>query len=165
MKRFALSAALSASCLALAACGGGETNTADANNMSAETEAAGSEMASDNMAGSGGTASGMGTNTSGSASAYPKGARMVEENGVTYRVNADGTRVRLGENEGRIVTENGVRYRTDSGGNRVRIDERGIDIDLDTPNVKLPDVDAGINNKGNLDIDVKSKKDGNSGPN
>jgi hypothetical protein len=169
MNRFALSVMLSASCLALAACGGGETNTAEANNMSAETDAVGSEMANDNMAagdmaGSNGTASTAGT--SGSSSTYPKGSRIVEENGVTYRVNADGTRVRLADNEGRIVTENGVRYRVDgSGGNRVRIDERGIDIDLDTPNVKLPDVDVGVNKKGNLDVDVNSKKDGNSGPN
>lgn len=168
MKRVALIAVLSASCLAVAACGGGETNTAEANNMSGDSEAAGSGMASENMTGgemTGGEGAASGTNTSGSASAYPKGARMIEENGVTYRVDADGTRVRMGENEGRIVTENGVRYRTDGGGNRVRIDERGIDIDLDTPNVKLPDVDAGINKKGNLDIDVNSKKDGNSGPN
>jgi hypothetical protein len=169
MKRVTLTAVLTASCLAISGCGGGETNTAEANNMSADADAAGSEMANDNMAagdmaGSNGAASTAGA--SGSSSTYPKGSRLIEENGVTYRVDADGTRVRLAETEGRIITENGVRYRVDgSGGNRVRIDERGIDIDLDTPNVKLPDVDVGVNKKGNLDVDVNSKKDGNSGPN
>nr|MDQ4088302.1 hypothetical protein [Pseudomonadota bacterium] len=78
----------------------------------------------------------------------------VQENGVTFRVNPDGTRVRLGENDVRIVEENGVRYRVDPRGTRVRIDDQGLDVDVD-----LPDVDLGINEKGNPDLDVKGDVD------
>lgn len=143
MKRFAFTAALGATCLAIAACGDADTNTADANiadaNASLTGEAAGT-----------------------TASSFPKGSAIVEENGVTYRVDADGTRVRLGENDSRIVVENGVRYRVDPGGARVKIDDKGIDL---TPDIDVPDVDVGINKKGNPDIDVKDKDDGDTGPN
>ncbi|HYE29162.1 MAG TPA: hypothetical protein VEA61_13160 [Allosphingosinicella sp.] len=151
MKRPALVTALGATCLALAACGDADTNKADSN-ASLSGDAAGAEAV-----GANGTAAG----TTASAS-FPKGARIVEENGVTWRIDADGTRVRLGENDSRIVVENGVRYRVDPGGARVRIDERGIDL---TPDIDVPDVDVGINEKGNPDIDVKDKDDGNTGPN
>jgi hypothetical protein len=134
MKKLVLTAALGAGCLALAACGDNATNTAEANNGAAAAEAEGAGNAA------GGTAT---------ASAAWQGARIVEENGVTYRVNADGTRVQLGANESRIVVENGTRYRVDPDGSRVRIDPEGVEIDVD-----LPDVDIGINNKGNPDIDV-----------
>ena len=83
------------------------------------------------------------------STSFPKGARIVEEERVYYRVDEDGTRVRLGPNDSRIVVENGVRYRVDPDGSRVRIDPRGATIDID-----LPDVDVGINEKGNPDIDV-----------
>jgi len=156
MKKLALTAALGATCLALAACGdNAQTNTAEANAALTDDGA--------------GTAA---TETNGTAAAatatasFPKGARIVEENGVTWRVDADGTRVRLGEADSRILVENGVRYRVDPGGTRVRIDDRGIDIDVPdlTPDLG-PDVDVGINRKGNPDVDVKDKSDGNDGPN
>lgn len=155
MKKLALTAALGATCLALAACGSRDTEAANENGVSAagDAEAAG---------GNGGATE--------SASAFPKGARIVEENGVTYRVDADGARVALGATESRIVVENGVRYRVDPDGTRVKIDREGVAIDVDLPDVDLPDVDTpdvdvGINEKGNPDIDVKDKKDGDGGPN
>ncbi|HEX6375048.1 MAG TPA: hypothetical protein VFZ91_04950 [Allosphingosinicella sp.] len=143
MNKLVLATTLGAACLALAACGDADTNMADANNVAATGDAGGSVT----------------------ASAFPKGARIVEENGVTYRVDADGTRVVLGANDSRIVVENDVRYRVDPDGTRVRIDPEGAVIDIDLPDVDLPDVDVGINDKGNPDIDVKDKKDGNDGPN
>ena len=154
MNRFALTAVLGAACLGLAACGEREADTADSNGVSA----GGSETSEVNGS------------ASASVSAFPKGARIVEESGVTYRIDADGTRVALGATDSRIVVENGVRYRVDPDGTRVRIDREGVAIDVDLPDVDLPDVDApdvdvGINEKGNPDIDVKDKKDGDGGPN
>lgn len=152
MKKLALTAALGATCLALAACGDSDTNTADAN----VADANGS------LTGDAGTTVDANAAAGATASSFPKGSAIVEENGVTYRVDADGTRVRLGENDSRIVVENGVRYRVDPGGARVKIDDKGIDL---TPDIDVPDVDVGINKKGNPDIDVKDKDDGNTGPN
>ena len=40
------------------------------------------------------------------------------------RVDADGTRVRLGDTDARILVEDGVRYRVDPGGARIRIERR-----------------------------------------
>jgi hypothetical protein len=153
MKKLALTAALGAACLGLAACGERDADTADANNASAAGEA--------DAADAGGNVG---------ATAWAKDARIVEENGVTYRIDANGTRVALGANESRIVVENGVRYRVDPDGTRVKIDPEGVAIDVDLPDVDLPDVDApdvdvGINEKGNPDVDVKDKKDGDEGPN
>lgn len=161
MNKLTLTAVLGASCLAIAACGGGEAdhNNMAADNMSSAAEAEGAAGAEGN-AGTGATAAG--------SAAFPAGARIVEENGATWRVDADGTRVRLGDADSRIVVENGVRYRVDPGGARVRIDEKGLGIDVDTPDVTPdlgPDVDLGVNKKGNLDVDVKDKSDGNEGPN
>ena len=131
MKQLVLTTALGAACLALAACGDRETNTAEAT----DAEATGANVAD-------------GTDGAASASAtFPTGARIVEEDGVTYRIDADGTRVRLGPTDSRIVVEDGTRYRVDPDGTRVRIDPEGAVIDL-------PDVDVGINEKGNLDVDV-----------
>lgn len=152
MKKFALTAALGATCLAIAACGDADTNTADANVADANASLAGE--AADTTVGANAAA--------GTTASFPKGSAIVEENGVTYRVDADGTRVRLGENDSRIVVENGVRYRVDPGGARVKIDDKGIDL---TPDIDVPDVDVGINKKGNPDIDVKDKDDGDTGPN
>ena len=70
----------------------------------------------------------------------------------------------MGANDSRILVDNGVRYRVDADGSRVRIDPKGASIDVDLPDL-TPDVDLGVNRKGNLDIDVKNKKDGNRGPN
>jgi hypothetical protein len=156
MNKLALTIALGTACLGLAACGERDSNTADSNEASA--------------AGADGAETGGNGAASASVSAFPKGARIVEENGVTYRIDADGTRVALGSADSRIVVENGVRYRVDPDGTRVRIDREGVAIDVDLPDVDLPDVDApdvdvGINEKGNPDIDVKDKKDGDGGPN
>ncbi|HLL31483.1 MAG TPA: hypothetical protein VK403_10840 [Allosphingosinicella sp.] len=163
MKKLALTAALGAACLGLAACGDNrrdDANMADANG----TAAAGEDNGTAATGGDGSAAAG-GTAAAGSTS-FPKGARIVEEDGATWRIDADGTRVRLGDRDSRIVVENGVRYRVDPGGARVRINERGLDIDVPdlTPDLG-PDVDVGINKKGNPDIDIKDKKDGNDGPN
>ena len=131
MKKLILAATL---CAGVAACGSNESNTA---NDSAVGEAVnGSASAS--------------TTTQTASAAFPRGARIVEENGVTYRIDADGTRVQLGPNESRIVVENGTRFRVDPDGARVRIDPQGATIDVD-----LPDVDVGINEKGNPDVDVR----------
>src|SRR5688500_12271660 len=131
MKTFVLTGALGAACLALAACGDRDADTANEANASAAGAEAGSEAS--------------GTTTA--SAAFPKGARIVEEDGVTWRIDADGTRVRLTDMDSRIVVENGVRFRVDPDGNRVRIDDTGIEVDL-------PDVDVGVNEKGNLDVDV-----------
>jgi hypothetical protein len=170
MKKLALTTALGAACLGLAACGDNRAdNAAEADNMSATGEmggeagmAPGEGNAAAGSAGGAGAGAGTTTTTTTTSSTFPKGARIVEENGVTYRVDADGTRARLGDTDSRIVVENGVRYRVDPGGTRVKINDRGLDIDL--PDL-TPDVDVGVNKKGNLDVDVKNKKDGNDGPN
>jgi hypothetical protein len=164
MKKPALIAALGATCLALAACGDNNAanNAADSNGSlmddgagSGTTDANGSGTTDANAAAAGATA----------ASSFPKGARIVEEKGVTYRIDADGTRVRLGDTDSKIVTENGVRYRVDPGGTRVKINDKGLDIDVPdlTPDLGR-DVDVGINKKGHPDVDVKDKSDGTKGP-
>jgi hypothetical protein len=157
MRKVVLAAALGAASLGLAACGGGDRDGNAAANEAADTA---------NTAGSGEMEGGGAGNASAgaTASAFPKGARIVEENGVTYRVDADGTRVRLTDTDSRIVTEGGVRYRVDPDGSRVKIDREGVAIDIDTPDL-TPDVDVGINKKGNPDIDVKTNRDGDDGPN
>ena len=131
MRTFLLAPAL---CLGLAACGDTGNNQAAYDNNAAGTEAADTNAAA-------------GTRTA--ASNWPRGARIVEENGVVYRVDPGGERVVLGPNDSRIVVEDGVRYRVDPAGTRVRIDPQGVDLDVD-----LPDVDVGINEKGNPDVDV-----------
>jgi hypothetical protein len=152
MRKLALTAALGAACLGLAACSGGGEGNAAGNNEAGAIEGEGNGVA---MAGEGNGGAGAGGGAGGNSAAasnWPRGARIVDENGVTYRVDADGTRVRLTDRDARIVVENGVRYRVDPGGARVRINDRGIDID--GPNIDLPDVDVGVNNKGNVDVDV-----------
>lgn len=149
MKKLVLTAALGAASLGLAACGDGrEDNRADAN-ASAEGEAIETDGGDANAATAAGGAA--------ASASFPKGARIVDDNGVTYRVDADGTRIRLGDTDSRIVVENGVRYRVDPGGARVRINTEGAAIDVDGPDIDLPDVDVGINEKGNPDIDVGDK--------
>ena len=139
MRKLALTS-LAAAALGLAACGGGET---EANEAVAD---GGFETDANESAGAA-TAEG----------SFPEGARIVEENGVTYRVDPDGTRTALGPNDARIVEENGVRYRVDPDGGRIRIDERGLA--LPGVDVDLPDVDVGINEKGNPDVDVSDDSD------
>ena len=144
MKKLALTFMLGAAGIALAACGDREAT--EANDSTVATEGAG-----DNASAS--------ASASGASAAFPKGARIVEENGVTYRIDADGTRVALTAADSRIVVEGDKRFRVDPDGTRVRIDDDGGAIDVD-----LPDVDVGINDKGNPDVDVKNKDDGNDGP-
>ena len=163
MKKLVLTAALGVACLTLGACGREEGNDAAANGADANDSAAAAGAEGSAAGGDSGAAGGAGTTAA--AGAFPKGARIVQEDGVTYRIDADGTRVRLGDNDSRIVVENGIRYRVDPGGTRVRINDQGIDLDIDTPDIDAPDVDIGINKKGNPDIDVKDKSDGNDGPN
>ena len=150
-------------CLGLGACGKTETTdtnmAADADDIAVASETTGTEAPASGT----GTMDTTATGTA-SGSAFPKGARIVDENGVTYRIDANGDRVRLGANDSRILVDNGVRYRVDADGSRVRIDPKGASIDVDLPDL-TPDVDLGVNRKGNLDIDVKNKKDGNEGPN
>ena len=88
------------------------------------------------------------------AADWPSGTRIVEENGATYRVNPDRTRVAIEDGSYRVVVDNGIRYRVDRSGTRHRIDDDGIDIDL--PAVEGVDIDLGTNQKGNLDLDVST---------
>ncbi|MGZ8997247.1 MAG: hypothetical protein ACXW2T_00170 [Allosphingosinicella sp.] len=148
MKRFALIAALGASCLAIVACSRDDAAANNAYDNVAVGDAAGGVEGAD---ANGASASG--------GTAFPKGARIVEEKGVTYRINADGTRVALTDTDSRILVEGGTRYRVDPDGTRVKINDQGLDIDIDAP-----DIDVGINDKGNPDIDVKDKGDNNAGP-
>lgn len=65
------------------------------------------------------------------ASAWPEGARIVVEEGVTYRIDPGGARVRLGPGDSRIVVEDGVSYRVDPDGTRIRIDPSGVAVRID----------------------------------
>ena len=125
MKRFTLSAVLGASVIGLAACGDYERNEAAYDNGANATGYAEGEAAGGNYAG---TATAGGT--------WPAGTRIVVEEGVTYRIEPGGARIRLGPDDSRIVIEDGARYRVDPGGTRIRIDESGAEIRVDT------DVDA-----------------------
>ena len=116
MRGLALTAFCSVLALGVAACGEREGNTAEAN---VAANGAGTEA----MSGNGAAASGAGATAS--SSSWPQGSRIVEENGVTYRVDSSGTRVQLGPNDSRIVVTDGVRYRVDPDGARIRIDTRG----------------------------------------
>lgn len=114
---------MAGSALALAACGGNKAanNTAamnSANTMSANS-AAPMTPAANASTNAGATAA---------AGAWPADSRIVEEGGVTYRVDANGTRTRLTASDSRIVTERGVRYRVDPDGSRVRISPEGVRI-------------------------------------
>ena len=82
--------------------------------------------------------------SAGAASSWPEGARIVVENGVTYRVDPDGARVALGPNDARIEVVDGVRYRIDPGGARVRIDDEGVAVRVDPSGVDAT-VPAGEN--------------------
>ena len=129
MKRFVLIAALGVASFGLAGCGDRET---------ADSNGAGNVIGAEGGAGT--VTEGSPVTTSATGTAFPKGARIIEEGGVTYRVDADGTRVRLGDNESRIVLENGTRFRVDPDGSRVRISEQGLEVDLDDDvNVRVGD--------------------------
>jgi hypothetical protein len=140
MKKLILSSALGAAVMLGAACGDGAD---DATVDTAETDA----MAGSAMADAGANAD------------WPAGTRIVEEDGVTYRVNADGTRVELTSGDWRIVTEGEDRYRVRDDGTRIRIDEDGLDLDgvASGPDIPGVDVDVGTNADGNLDVDVNTE--------
>jgi hypothetical protein len=142
MKRLIFAGALSALALTVSACGDNDaddTATADDTSAMADSTAAG------------------GAATTASAD-WPKGTRIVEEKGVTYRVDPGGTRVAIDDGSWRIVTEDGTRYRVDPAGTRIRIDDEGGDIEgiASGPDIPGVDVDVGTNNKGNLDVDVST---------
>src|SRR5690606_2618364 len=121
--------ALSATALLLAGCGDNDADTVAEDTTTIDATTADTTT--------------MGSNTTASAD-WPAGTRIEEEGGTTYRVNPDGTRIAIENNEWRIVTEGGERYRVGPNGARVRIDPRGIDVDL------------GVNDQGNLDLDVST---------
>lgn len=64
------------------------------------------------------------------AYAWPEGARIIQEGGVTYRIDPGDARIRLGPNDSVIMVEDGTRYRVDPGGTRVRIDDEGAVISV-----------------------------------
>ncbi|MDP9423919.1 MAG: hypothetical protein M3Q19_14000 [Pseudomonadota bacterium] len=136
MRYFVLAPAL-ASGLALAAC---DYNKGDYNEAEANYSAEGN--AYDEAAG------GAGYNA---ATSWPEGARIVEEDGVFYRIDTGGTRVRLEPNDARIVVEEGVRFRVDPDGTRVRIDDEGL-----TVRVAPGDVDATVNT-GDTSVTVNNQ--------
>ena len=140
MKKLILSGALGAAALLVSACGANDADTA------ADDTAAAADAATDTPAAT--TAS----------SDWPSGTRIVEEGGVTYRVDPAGTRVAIDDNSWRIVTDNGTRYRVDPAGARIRIDDEGLDLSgaASGPDIPGVDVDVGTNNKGNLDVDVST---------
>ena len=136
MRSFLLASAL-ASGLAVGAC---DYNKGDYNEAEANYSAEGN--AYDEAAG------GAGDNA---ASSWPEGARIVEEDGVFYRIDTGGTRVRLEPGDATIVVENGVRYRVDPGGTRVRIDDEGVAVRVDSG-----DIDATVNT-GDTSVTVNSQ--------
>lgn len=140
MKKLILTSALGAAVLLVSACGDNEADVPVAEDTAAADAAAAA------AATGGATAS----------ADWPTGTRIVEEEGVTYRVNADGTRVELGDDDWRIVTEGDVRYRVDPNGTRIRIDDDGLDLDGDGDDPDGIDVDVTSGEDGNLDVDVST---------
>jgi hypothetical protein len=137
MKNLILSSALGSAVLLLSGCGG-DADTTTADETAVATEAAATPAA---------------TGAVTASADWPKGTRIVQEGGVTYRIDPAGTRVAIDDNAWRIVTEDNVRYRIDPAGTRIRIDDKGVDLIPDVPGV---DVDVGTNNKGHLDVDVST---------
>lgn len=138
MRSILLASAL-ASSLALGACNynQGDYNEAEAN-YSAE------DKAYDEAAG------GAGYDAT-AASSWPEGARIVEEDGVFYRIDTGGTRVRLEPGDARIVVEDDVRFRVDPDGTRVRIDDEGVAVRVDPG-----DADATVN-AGDTSVTVNNQ--------
>ena len=126
MKTLTLTGSLGALCLALAACTVNNNNNAAA--VDENLSAAGENVTLPADEGAGATADATAAAGTKTTTVFVPGARIVEENGVTYRIDPDGARVRLGSSDSRIVIENGTRYRVDPDGNRVRIDDRGLVI-------------------------------------
>jgi hypothetical protein len=116
MKKLAAASAF-ALVFALSACGDANDDAADTTVLDTDTAPAARDVGT---AGAGTTAS----------SDWPEGSRIVEENGVTYRVESGGTRVQLEPGSARIVTEGSKRYRVDATGTRVEIDPNGTAIKI-----------------------------------
>ena len=96
MKKLILTGALSSVVLLLSACGDRDADTEAEDTTVVETE--------DTAA------------TTTAAAEWPEGARIVEENNVTYRVMPDDTRVAIEDGSWRVVTVDGVRYRVYASG-------------------------------------------------
>ena len=139
MKKLILTTAVGAFALAVSAC----------NNTDADDDAATADETAAAIDTSAAPAA-----TTASADDWPKGTRIVEENGTTYRVNTDNTRVAIPAGGYRVVTQDGHRYRVDASGVGHRIDDNGVDLDL--PAVEGIDIDLGTNKNGNLDLDVST---------
>jgi hypothetical protein len=149
MKKLILSAAISALALTVAACGDNDAADEADTTVVDTADTAGTDAA----AGGAGAAGGMAAEDPN----WPRGTRIVEEGGKTYRVAADNTRTEITDGSWRVVTEGGERFRVDAAGTRHRIDDDGLDVDL--PAVDGVDVDLGTNQKGNLDLDVSTDGD------
>jgi len=123
MRGLGMTAFCSVLAFGLAACGKSDKAVT---NTTVTTNQAGTGAAPGDM----GAAGGAGATTAGanSGSAWTEGSRIVVEDGVTYRIDRAGARVRLEPGDSRIVVEKGVRYRVDPGGTRVRIDDRGAAV-------------------------------------
>jgi hypothetical protein len=119
MTQLILAARLGAACLALAACGERKEITANVTTDATETAIVPP------------------VESTTTTTVFPKGARIVEENGVTFRVDPDGTRVQLGPTDSRIVVGNGTRFRVDPDGTRVRIDTQGATIESPDVNAQM----------------------------
>ena len=132
MKKLIMAAALGSAALLVSACGDRDAETEDTAAMdTAAMDTAATPEPADTTA-----------STTTASADWPSGTRIVEEGGVTYRVNPGGDRVVIDDGSWRVVTEDDVRYRVGPNGTRVRIDDEGFDIDV------------GINENGNLDVDV-----------
>ena len=142
MKKLILSSALGGAVLLLSGCGGNADTTAP-DETAAATEAAATPAATGAVA---------------TSADWPKGTRIVDEGGVTYRVDPAGTRAAIDDKAWRIVTEGDTRYRVNPGGTRIRIDDEGLDLRgaASGPDIPGVDVDVGTNNKGHLDVDVST---------
>ena len=142
MKKLLVTSALASAVLMLSACGDNDADTAADDTAAADTVAA--DAAGD---------------TAATASAdWPAGTRIVEEGGVTYRVDPAGARVAIEDDSWRIVTEGDTRYRVGPAGTRVEIDDDGLDLEgaASGPDIPGVDVDVGTNTQGNFDVDVST---------
>jgi hypothetical protein len=126
MKGTLIAAACAAGALGLTACN---------YNKDEYNEAANAEAYSDNASGAGYEQT--------AQSGWPEGARIIEEGGVTYRVDPGGTRVVLAPGDSHIVVEDDVRFRVDPDGTRVRIDPQGavVSVGPDGVETRLPAAD------------------------
>jgi hypothetical protein len=133
MNRLALASACAVAAIGLAGC---SDNEAAVEENAATAESAPAEPAT-------------GTETA-AVTTFPQGSRIVEEDGVTFRIDADGTRVRLGPTDSRILVEDKVRYRVDPDGARIRIGKDGAALAVDGG-----DVEASVDADGpTLEVDT-----------